>query len=408
MGSSNISAKSAGQEEFEFLQGLWGSGGGAGGGTATATGATSTAKGSAAGVGATIGGAIATLIGSIVSDSGSNFRTKDKGNAGIKTGTQEAVKEQTISQGINQLGQLTAMEQWAQDQVSAQPWDKKVVRNAIPKPDSAIQGVKPIEQTNVKSQYGYRPTDLIREEDWAKQGTINGTMVLNPPQTGVIADPIPNAGDMTGAVTGDNAGSIAGQGVAVGQGTITAVGTDGIARTIEKVDAATKEPGAINPIETPPIKIPPGDVDLGSSNNMEENVQQINYNNLEDVLKYLEEAQAKQWAREDAIRKEVQEREDSAYTRAVADMRRSGVNPNLVGVNPAESGGGITNATGMDFSMFNNMYTAETNKYIKELELALEMAFKEDNNEKNRITDLITGLISSFGSMISAGILAMK
>lgn len=71
-----------------------------------------------------------------------------------------------------------------------------------------------------------------------------------------------------------------------------------------------------------------------------------------DYLEIAKQLRNEQWAREDAIRKETQEREDNAISRKIADMRRSGVNVNLAySMNGAESGGGITNATGTDTSL---------------------------------------------------------
>lgn len=114
---------------------------------------------------------------------------------------------------------------------------------------------------------------------------------------------------------------------------------------------------------------------------------------LEDIKKYMEEAQAKQWEREDAIRKETQEREDTAYQRAVADMRKAGINPNLMNINPADSGGGITQATGLDMSTLSSRMTAMSNELIK----ILDREFNEDENLKDNITSLIGGLVNAFG-----------
>lgn len=100
---------------------------------------------------------------------------------------------------------------------------------------------------------------------------------------------------------------------------------------------------------------------------------------------WAEEQQAKQWEREDALRKETQLREDSAYTRAAADMRRAGINPNLTGVNAAQTGGGITSATGIS----ENAWTAQVEEALKLLEQEIDNNFKEDENTKDRVTDII-------------------
>ena len=70
--------------------------------------------------------------------------------------------------------------------------------------------------------------------------------------------------------------------------------------------------------------------------------------NTIDWIKWAEEDRNLRWEREDAIRAETQAREDSAYQRAVADMRKAGINPNLMNVQPASSGGGITQASGQN------------------------------------------------------------
>lgn len=113
--------------------------------------------------------------------------------------------------------------------------------------------------------------------------------------------------------------------------------------------------------------------------------------NSVDMMSWLEEQQKKQWEREDTIRKETQAREDNAYQRAVEDMRKAGINPNLMNVQAAASGGGITNATGLE----SGIYSAETNKIVTLIEQEIENAFKEDENAKDRITDLIGGLVKT-------------
>ena len=120
---------------------------------------------------------------------------------------------------------------------------------------------------------------------------------------------------------------------------------------------------------------------------------------FESALKWAEEQQAKQWEREDAIRKETQEREDSAYQRAVADMRKAGINPNLLNVNPAESGGGITNATGIN----DTVYQAELEKYITQLEQDFNEYFTGSENEKDRMMQGISTIIMLVSLMAKFG-----
>lgn len=79
-----------------------------------------------------------------------------------------------------------------------------------------------------------------------------------------------------------------------------------------------------------------------------------------------------QWAREDAIRKETQEREDSAYQRAVEDMKKAGMNPAAVSnISGASSGGGITSATGTDYESYLTRIKAN---------------YEKDKNTQNNVT----------------------
>ena len=92
------------------------------------------------------------------------------------------------------------------------------------------------------------------------------------------------------------------------------------------------------------------------------------------------------WEREDAIRKETQQREDTAYQRAVEDMRKAGINPNLVGVNQANSGGGIINATGQ------NLLSTEMSGIVNQAIAEINNTVKADENQKDRISDIIKTL----------------
>lgn len=66
---------------------------------------------------------------------------------------------------------------------------------------------------------------------------------------------------------------------------------------------------------------------------LEESVS-YDFSNAEDVAKYSKEWQERQWAREDELRKEQQQRDDTAYRRMVSDMVSAGINPNLVSGTP--------------------------------------------------------------------------
>lgn len=98
----------------------------------------------------------------------------------------------------------------------------------------------------------------------------------------------------------------------------------------------------------------------------------------------------KLWEREDAIRKETQEREDTAYQRAIEDMRKAGINPNLVGISPAGSGGGIISATGQ------NLISTEMSGAIQEAIAQINNTVKADENQKDRISNIIKTLAMYF------------
>lgn len=118
-----------------------------------------------------------------------------------------------------------------------------------------------------------------------------------------------------------------------------------------------------------------------------------------DLFKYIEEQQKKQWEREDLIRKETQEREDTAYQRTVADMVKAGINPNLMNVQPSASGGGITAATGIDYSLIDN----EMRKQLTMLEQEIDQAFKQDENAKDRFIDIFGNVLQMIAMKLILG-----
>lgn len=119
---------------------------------------------------------------------------------------------------------------------------------------------------------------------------------------------------------------------------------------------------------------------------------------LQDTLKWAEEQQAKEWAREDEIRKETQAREDSALQRWVADAQRAGINPNLFSGQGAASGGGITSATGLNMSQ----YETVANRLLTEWETMVNQEFEKNENKKDRFNNIMRGLLNLAGLGIFA------
>lgn len=127
--------------------------------------------------------------------------------------------------------------------------------------------------------------------------------------------------------------------------------------------------------------------------------QEQNKGNLQEIINTQNTPTIEElWEREDKIRKETQEREDTAYQRAVEDMRKAGINPNLVGINPANSGGGITQATGQQ------SITTEMSGIIQQAIAEINNTVKADENQKDRINDII----KSFAQVIAMKILLKK
>ena len=123
-------------------------------------------------------------------------------------------------------------------------------------------------------------------------------------------------------------------------------------------------------------------------------------NALNEAIKLRDE----EWARADAIRKETQEREDTAYSRGIQDLRNSGVNVNLLGnVSAAPTGGGITNETGsVNYALAEKEYQAQIDLLMQEI----EHNFQGNQAEKDRIKDLVKSILTAGALLGGAGIKA--
>lgn len=129
----------------------------------------------------------------------------------------------------------------------------------------------------------------------------------------------------------------------------------------------------------------------------EENLEEEIPKTVEDEWEKWYKLREEQWAREDAIRKETQEREDTAYQRAIADMKKAGINPNIFGVQPAESGGGITQASMPDMSAITNQMNID----LKELQQLIDQNFQGDENTKDRLLQTFTSILSMIGMIVA-------
>lgn len=139
-------------------------------------------------------------------------------------------------------------------------------------------------------------------------------------------------------------------------------------------------------------------------NNIEQaiNPSSVQDGSLNELLNFALTQQQMQWQREDAIRKETQEREDNAITRKVEDMLRAGINPNLaLNMTGAESGGGIQQATGIDTALVREKMNELNEKDIETLKAGFNKSLQEiinsfqgDQKEKDRIAGLIDKVVN--------------
>lgn len=122
----------------------------------------------------------------------------------------------------------------------------------------------------------------------------------------------------------------------------------------------------------------------------EENMQVSNNSTIQQAFENAKKLQEEQWAREDEIRKHVEEREDNAWVRSVRDMLKAGINPNLINASPAASGGGITQSTGIDYTIYEKEFDQNLELIMQEI----DQNFQGNQNEKDRIKELIKSLIT--------------
>lgn len=114
-------------------------------------------------------------------------------------------------------------------------------------------------------------------------------------------------------------------------------------------------------------------------------------------IEWAEQEQAKRWARDDAIMYATWEREDTAWQRGVEDMRKAGINPNLVGAQPAASGGGITQSSGQNLEGLTSQMYIDADK----MQQLIDQNFKGTEAEKERFTELFETILNVAGMIVA-------
>lgn len=140
--------------------------------------------------------------------------------------------------------------------------------------------------------------------------------------------------------------------------------------------------------KTPIIGTPIPEIKDETNNNVETPIESTK--TVDDWIKFMQEQQKARWDREDKIRKETQRREDTAYQRAIKDAQRAGINVNLLNIQPAASGGGITQASGMDMSTISSQMDID----LKEMQQLIDQAFEGKENEKDRFNTIFGNILS--------------
>lgn len=147
---------------------------------------------------------------------------------------------------------------------------------------------------------------------------------------------------------------------------------------------------------------PVTDIPDGTNNNLSQNIGEVIEDNKSQqeenkisAQDQINETLQRQWEREDQIRKETQEREDSAWQRSIRDAKLAGINVNLANITPAESGGGIMQTAQPDYAPSE----LELNQYLKELEAYLNNEIKVEEGQKDRIATFLNKILTTVAMM---------
>lgn len=138
-------------------------------------------------------------------------------------------------------------------------------------------------------------------------------------------------------------------------------------------------------------EIPKSDPNLNDgSDNQDGNNNQINaaIGSTNDWQTWYLDRRNEEWAREDQIRKEQQQRDDTAYTRMIKDMRNAGINPNVTGGTPnygTSSDNTSISDTGASNSVQMSAQDQEAILTYAQLKMQLKKAEMEQASEEKKM-----------------------
>lgn len=111
-------------------------------------------------------------------------------------------------------------------------------------------------------------------------------------------------------------------------------------------------------------------------------------NSMQMLIDYMKKAQ-----------QHVDEREDSAYQRAILDMRKAGINPMLLGsISPAESKG----VTGNIIGGLSQLTTANINNIADRIIQMMQQEFTMSENQKDRTLEYIKMAVMAGSNIMSS------
>lgn len=135
---------------------------------------------------------------------------------------------------------------------------------------------------------------------------------------------------------------------------------------------------------TPVEEIEPGLKDMTGANEEIKIGETVAPSSGDNWQRYVD--QVEEWRQEDFAR------DDTKYQRQVKDMRAAGINPNLALGALGGSTAGSTSITAPP----NTELEAELNEKLTLMQQFIDNEFKADENQKDRFTDLLGGIVNIF------------